>query len=105
AGLYMGEDAEAPNYDARHRLIRSLINGSRGPLLRKATPTDWVGDPIDIENFRAGHSERNFGEMLAHYAEYGDVVGDSFLNLVATTLPLDAYLVTGDARDKKWVGG
>ena len=33
--------------------------------------------------------------MLAHYAEYGDVAGDSFLNLVATTLPLDAYLVTG----------
>ena len=103
AGLYMGEDAEAPNYDARHRLIRSLINGSRGPLLRKATPTDWVGDPIDIENFRAGHSERNFGEMLAHYAEYGDVVGDSFLNLVATTLPTDAYLTTGDAKYKKWI--
>jgi len=100
AGFYMGEDPEAPNYDPRHKLIRSLINGSRGPMLRKATPIDWVGDPIDIENFRAGHSERNFDEMLAHYAEYGDVAGDSFLNLVATTLPLDAYLVTGEAKYK-----
>ena len=72
-------------------------------MLRKATPIDWVGDPIDIQNFTAGHGERNFDEMLAHYEEYGDVVGDSFLNLVATTLPLDAYLVTGDAKYKKWI--
>src|SRR5437870_3718482 len=103
AGFYMGEDADAPNYDPEHKLIRSLINGSRGPMLRKATPLDWVGDPFDIQNFSLGHSERSFDEMLAHYAEYGDVIGDSFLNLVATTLPLDAYLVTGDAKYKKWI--
>ncbi len=72
-------------------------------MLRKATALDWVGDPIDIEHFSAGHSERNFEEMLAHYVEYGDVAGDSFLNLVATTLPLDAYLVTGEAKYKKWI--
>jgi hypothetical protein len=103
AAMYMGEDPDAPNYDSKLKLIRSLINGSRGPMLRKATPLDWVGDPIDIENFAAGHGERNFDEMLAHYAEYGDVAGDSFLNLVATTLPLDAYLVTGEAKYKKWI--
>jgi hypothetical protein len=103
AGLYMGEDPEAANYDPARRLIRSLINGSRGPMLRKATSLDWVGDPIAIQNFTAGHAERNFDEMLAHYAEYGDVAGDSFLNLVATTLPLDAYLLTGDAKYRKWI--
>src|SRR4029079_15752970 len=58
AGLYMNEDAEAPNYDPRLKLIRSLINGSRGPMLRQATALDWVGDPIDIEHFTAGHNER-----------------------------------------------
>ena len=103
AGFYMGEDAEATNYDPQHKLIRSLINGSRGPMLRKATALDWVGDPFEIQNFTLGHNERSFDEMLAHYVEYGDVVGDSFLNLVATTLPLDAYLVTGDAKYKKWI--
>jgi hypothetical protein len=103
AAMYMGEDPEAPNYDPKLKLIRSLINGSRGPMLRKATSLDWVGDPIDIQNFTAGHSERNFEEMLAHYEEYGDVAGDSFLNLVATTLPLDAYLTTGEAKYKKWI--
>jgi hypothetical protein len=41
--------------------------------------------------------------MLAHYEEYGDVVGDSFLNLVATTLPMDAYLATGEAKYQKWI--
>ena len=103
AGLYMGDDLEAANYDPRRKLIRSLINGSRGPMLREATPVDWVGDPIDITKFTAGHSERSFDEMLAHYSEYGDVVGDSFLNLVATTLPLDAYLATGDAKYRRWI--
>src|SRR5712671_1812729 len=103
AAMYMGEDSEAPNYDSKLKLIRSLINGSRGPMLRKATALDWVGDPIDIQNFTAGHNERNFDEMLAHYVEYDDVTGDSFLNLVATTLPLDAYLTTGESKYKKWI--
>ena len=103
AGFYMGEDPEAPNYDPRHKIIRSLINGSRGPMLRKATSLDWVGDPFDVQNFSLVHNERNFEEMLAHYEEYGDVIGDSFLNLVATTLPLNAYLATGDAKYKKWI--
>jgi hypothetical protein len=103
AGFYMGEDAEAANYDPQHKLIRSLINGSRGPMLRKATAIDWVGDPFDIRNFTLGHNERSFDEMVAHYVEYGDVIGDSFLNLVATTLPLDAYLATGDEKYRKWI--
>src|SRR5512147_807631 len=37
AGLYMNEDPEAPNYDPRYRIIRSVLNGSKGPLLRKLT--------------------------------------------------------------------
>jgi hypothetical protein len=103
AGFYMAEDPEAPNYDPKHKLIRSLMNGSRGPMLRQATSIDWVGDPFDPAGFVALHDERNFDEMLAHYQEYHDVVGDSFLNLVATTLPTDAYLVTRDEKYKRWV--
>src|SRR5262245_54714677 len=60
AGFYMGEDAQVPNYDPQRKLIRSLINGSRGPMLRKATAIDWVGDPFDVQNFTLGHNERNF---------------------------------------------
>ena len=57
----MNEDPGAPNYDPKHKIIRSLFNGSRGPLLRKATALDWAGDPIEVENrFRLGHGERSY---------------------------------------------
>jgi len=103
AGLYMGEDPEAPNYDRVHKIIRSMQNGSRGPMLRPATPLDWVGDPFDVTKFTALHGESTFQQFLAHYAEYGDVVGDHFLNLVATTLPLDAFLLNHEAKYKNWI--
>lgn len=103
SGFYMGEDPEAPNYDPKHKIIRSMINGSRGPMLRKATALDWVGDPFEIRGFDALHGERNFEEFLAHYQEYHDVVGDHFLNLVATTLPTNAYFATHDQKYKRWV--
>ena len=105
AGLYMGEDPEAPNYDPKARIIRSMLNGSKGPLLRKATSLEWVGEPFDMTGFDALHGERNFDEFLAHYQEYHDVVGDHALNLVATTLPANAYFATGDAKYKQWVVG
>lgn len=103
AGFYMGEDPEAPNYDPEKKLIRSMMNGSRGPLLRKATAMEWVGDPFDPTGFVLLHNERNFQEFLDHYAEYTDVVGDGFLNLVATTLPMTAYLATGDGKYRQWL--
>ena len=103
AGFYMGEDPEAPNYDPAHKIIRSMQNGSRGPMLRKATALDWVGDPFDPKPFVAEHGESTFKEFLAHYEEYGDVIGDHFLNLVATVLPTNAYLVSGDAKYRTWV--
>ena len=103
AGLYMGEDPAAPNYDPVHKIIRSMQNGSRGPMLRKATALDWVGDPFDVKGFDAEHGESSFEQFLAHYQEYTDVVGDHFLNLAATTLPTNAYLVTGEQKYKTWV--
>ena len=62
-------------------------------MLRKATSLDWVGDPFDVSKFVALHGENTYEQFLAHYQEYSDVVGDHFLNLVATTLPLNAYLL------------
>ena len=103
AGFYMGEDPEAANYDPAHKIIRSMQNGSRGPMLRKATALDWVGDPFDVTGFDALHGENTFEQFLAHYEEYGDVVGDHFLNLVATTLPTNAYLLAGEPKYKKWI--
>ncbi|HEX5417432.1 MAG TPA: hypothetical protein VFZ25_17340 [Chloroflexota bacterium] len=104
AGMYMAEDPQAPNYDPEHRVIRSMFNGSRGPLLRKATPLDWAGDPIEVEGrFRPLHHERSFEEMLAHYKSYVDVAGDHPLNLGATTLAFNAFALTGEAKYRDWL--
>ena len=104
AGFYMGEDPQAPNYDRRHRLIRSLMNGSRGPMLRKATALDWAGDPIEVEGrFRLLHSERSYAEMLAHFEEYTDVAGDHPNNLGATQLAHTAFALGGGERYRDWL--
>jgi len=103
AGFYLGEDPDAPNYDPKLQLIRSLLNGSKGPLLRPATAVDWVGDPFDTAGFTLGHGERTYAGFLDHYREYHDVVGDHFLNLVATTLPTNAYLISGEAKYRAWL--
>jgi hypothetical protein len=103
AGFYMDEDPEARNYDSKLKLIRSMMNGSRGPMLRKATALDWAGDPFDLTGFTPLHGERDYREFLAHYEEYTDVVGDHFLNLVATTQPLNAFLATGEAKYRQWI--
>jgi hypothetical protein len=104
AGLYMDEDPQARNYDPKHRIIRSLFNGSRGPLLRKATALDWAGDPIEVKDrFRPGHGETDFAQMLYHYKDYTDVVGDHPLNLGATTLGFNAYALTGESKYRDWM--
>lgn len=104
AGFYMNEDAGAPNYDPQKRIIRSLFNGSRGPLLRKATALDWAGDPIEVKHrFRLGHGEQSYEEMLAHFRDYNDIVGDHPQNLCATTLAANAFMLAGEARYKQWL--
>ncbi|RPJ83757.1 MAG: hypothetical protein EHM18_13225 [Acidobacteria bacterium] len=104
AGLYMNEDPGAQNFDPEHKIIRSLFNGSRGPLLRKATALDWTGDPIEIENrFKLIHGERSYEEMLAHFKDYTDIVGDHPLNLLSTTLALNAYMLTHEQKYRDWL--
>ena len=103
AGLYMNEDPEARNYDPELRIIRSLFNGSRGPMLRKATALDWAGDPIEEGRFDLIHGERNYAEMLAHFQDYTDVIGDHPSNMVATGLAFSAYALTGEEKYRDWI--
>jgi hypothetical protein len=104
AGFYLNEDPGAPNYDSQHKIIRSLFNGSRGPLLRKATALDWAGDPIEVENrFLPRHGERSYEEMLAHFKDYNDIVGDHPQNLQATSLAFNAFALTHEPKYKAWL--
>ena len=89
AGFYMNEDPAAPNYDPKQKIIRSLFNGSAGPTTRPVTPVDWDGD----EN----------PQRAARFSTSANIRGDHPLNLLATTLATQAYLLTHDARYKAWV--
>jgi hypothetical protein len=112
AGMYMNEDPEAPNYDPVNKIIKSIWNGSKGPMLRKATVYDWVGDPVP-GSFHLMHNasgrakllnlKESYPKMLAHCNEYLDSVGDNFLNLAATGLHLNAFALSGDPKYKNWV--
>jgi hypothetical protein len=104
AGFYLDEDPEAQNYDPRYKIIRSMFNGSRGPLLRKATALDWAGDPIQVEHrFSPLHGEKNYQQMLAHFEKYNDIVGDNPINLESTSLAFNAFAVTHQAKYKNWL--
>jgi hypothetical protein len=104
AGFYLDEDPGAQNYDRQHKIIRSMFNGSRGPLLRKATALDWAGDPIQVEHrFSPLHGETNYQQMLEHFEKYNDIVGDNPINLEATSLAFNAYALSHEAKYKSWL--
>lgn len=111
AGLYMNEDPEAPNYDPQHKIIRSIWTGSKGPMLSRATVYDWVGDPVPgafhLLHNPAGRKQvldmaKYYDKMLAHCTEYLDSAGDIHLNLAATILHLNAYMLTGEDKYRNW---
>jgi hypothetical protein len=106
SAMYMGEDVDAPNYDPEHKVIKSLMNGSRGPMLRKATALDWAGDPFEAgHRFFMEHGETTYEQTLHHYDEYTDVVGDHPLNLFSTTLALNAYMLAQEPKYRDWLLG
>lgn len=95
AGFYMNEDPAAPNYDPRHRIIRSLFNGSKGPNLGAPTPTDWDGPPVP-----GGNPKRR-----TRFLNATNIKGDHPLNLASTNLALHAFMVTGDTKYRTWLLG
>lgn len=111
AGLYMNEDPEAPNYDPEKKIIRSIWNGSKGPMLDRATIYDWVGDPVE-GSFHLLHNparktrlldmKQNYKKMLSHCTEYLDSAGDNFLNMAATNLAVGAFGLTQEKKYKDW---
>jgi hypothetical protein len=112
AAMYMGEDPEAPNYDPVHKVLKSIWTGSKGPMLRKATTYDWVGDPVPgtfhLLHNPAGRGklldlEANYKKMLSHCDEYLDSAGDHSLNLASTILGLNAWALTGEDKYRNWV--
>ncbi|MFC1692721.1 hypothetical protein ACFL1R_04365 [Candidatus Latescibacterota bacterium] len=114
AGFYMNEDPDAPNYDPEHKIIRSMINGSRGPLMRRARPVDWAGDripgkfhllhgPYGSREMQEITPERYEHEYLGMVFELAEVVGDNPLNLITTNLAMNAYALTHEEKYRDWI--
>jgi hypothetical protein len=115
ARMYMGEDPDAPNYDAERRMMRSPITGSKGPRLENSWD-DWSTHRAVLANYPAPFEDIPgvTGEIADWNddAVYGEVLkllnarqmrGDVPLNLTSTSLITNAFLYTGDDRYRSWV--
>ena len=119
AAMYTGEDPEAPNWDAALKMIRSPINGSRGPRFHM-TAEDWETHRWVLANYLSPYEDvpgfdhadpmckldwqddAVFAEILKRMNERM-VPGDVPLNLVATSLITSAFLYTGEEKYRQWV--
>ena len=114
AGLYLGEDDGAQNYDPTKKIIRSPITGSRGPRFINSAE-DWVthrpilskyplpfDDIPNVASSTAWDDDAKFPHILKALNERM-MKGDVPLNLTATSLIANAYMTTGDQKYKEWI--
>ena len=114
AGLYLNEDPEAPNYDPVHKLIRSPINGSRGPHFVN-TAEDWVthrpilahyplpfDDIPNVASSEAWNDDEKFPYILQAMNERM-MRGDVPLNLTSTSMIANAFMYTAEEKYRRWI--
>jgi hypothetical protein len=120
AGMYIGEDSEAQNWDPVHKLIRSPLNGSLGPRWQ-TTAEDWCTHREVYDGYLAPFEDIpgyvTAEDPLTKLAWTDDAIfaeilklinqrmtrGDVPLNLASTSLVTNAYLYTGDEKYRQWV--
>jgi len=116
AGFYMNEDPEAINYDPKLKIIRSPRNGSMGPQFGSAAdarpfvmskgmavyglPLEDVPGVRTAEDLENPENAKRFGIALQERLYRG---GDVPVNLAATALAANAYLLTGERKYADWV--
>lgn len=115
AEMYMGDDPESLNYDKEKKLIRSPINGSRGPRFEQ-TAEDWCTHREVLDNYpppfedipgvpgpKCQWTDDRIYEEVLQRINARMSRGDVPLNLTATSLITHAYLYTGEHRYRRWV--
>ena len=119
AAMYMGEDPDAPNWDPGLKMIRSPINGSKGPRL-EMTAEDWVTHRPILADYLAPYEDIpgvdcsdplvtvdwNDDEMFARILKLLNermIPGDVPLNLNCTSLLASAFLYTGEEKYRRWI--
>ncbi len=114
AGLYLNEDPTARNYDFQHRIIRSPLNGSRGPRF-ETTVEDWSTHrddlapyPLPYEDIPGVTSGRAWLDDVKVQSIIGTMnqrmmPGDVPLNLSATSLILNAHMHEARGKYRRWI--
>ena len=110
--MYTGDDPSAPNYDPDLRMMRSPINGSRGPN-HDNTLEDWDTHLEVLSNYHPPYNDipgvtrdnwtthESFRKVVAVMNERM-MRGDVPLNLTATALAAHAYMLSGDRQLVDW---
>jgi len=117
AAMYTGEDPEAPNYDPEHKIIRAVMNGSRGPKMAW-TKRDWIPTNANLVYYHLPYDdipgvESSTGWINDHpdndqFARIVKVMsdrmarGDTAINMTVAPLIANAYLYTGDKKYVDW---
>ncbi len=112
AGFFMNEDPDAQNYDPEHKIIKCVMNGSKGPaywILERESyyPPNGYNLPfIDVPGctsrdvmLESDELRDLMGRVIYERQGKGDAVG----NLAATTLAANAYMLTGEDKYIAWV--
>ena len=113
AGFYLNEDPDAINYDPKNKIIRSFWTGSKGPMLREGTAYDWGGD-VTQGKFHLLHHKDGATTMMDYAEAYPGIIhhfyyfpqstsGDHPLNLCATQLALNAYMLQHENKYRTWL--
>lgn len=112
AGFFLNEDHDAQNYDPQHKLIKCAMNGSKGPAfwIFAGNPFwPWSGynmpfyDVPDCTSHEAVAKNPNLSKRMGKIISQRQGRGDTVVNLAATSLIANAYLLTGEEKYKAWV--
>ena len=112
AGFFMNEDPDALNYDPQHKIIKCAMNGSKGAAFWAFAGHPfwpWDGYNMPFYDIPGCTSHEAVRESEALRTRMGQLirerqgVGDTIVNLAATTLAANAYLLTGADKYKAWV--
>ena len=118
AGMYMGEDSEARNYNPDLNLMRASMTGSRGPKMQW-TKRDWIptnanlvyyhlpfddipGVPSATGWINDHPSDDQFGRIVKTMSDRM-ARGDVPINLTAAPLIANAFLYTAEDKYRRWV--